>query len=236
MKGPAKLKVLQERYGKRGFDYVGDASADLPVWAHANRALVVTDSPSLVSRVKEVALVSQVFDWRRNRLRIVYKALRVHQWAKNVLILLPLISSHQITNVSLSLAAGIAFFSFSLCASAVYILNDCLDLDADRRHPKKKDRPFASGELSIPAGLAMSLGCLAASFTFAAMLPHTFLIILAGYLALTTGYSLYLKSFVLVTWLSLLNCTRFASMAEERPSALCRLTGCLCSLCSFFSA
>ena len=92
----------------------------------------------------------------------------------------------------------VAFVSFSLCASAIYILNDCLDLEADRRHPKKKDRPFASGELSIAAGLAMSLGCLTASFTLAALLPHTFLIVLGGYLALTTGYSLYLKSFVLV--------------------------------------
>ena len=198
LKGPAKLKALHDRYGSRGFDYIGDARADLPVWAHANRALVVTDSPSLVSRVKKVALVGHVFDRRRNRLRIIYKALRVHQWAKNILILLPLISSHQITNVSLSLAAVIAFVSFSLCASAVYILNDCLDLEADRRHPKKKDRPFASGELSIAAGLAMSLGCLAAGFTLAAMLPHTFLIVLAGYLALTTGYSLYLKSYVIV--------------------------------------
>jgi 4-hydroxybenzoate polyprenyltransferase len=168
------------------------------VWAHANQALVVTDSPSLVSRVKEAAHVGHVFDRRRNRLRIIYKALRVHQWSKNVLILLPLISPHQITNVSLSLAAMVAFVSFSLCASAVYVLNDCLDLEADRRHPKKKDRPFASGELSIVAGLAMSLGCLAASFTLAALLPPTFLIVLAGYLALTTGYSLYLKSLVLV--------------------------------------
>ncbi len=198
LKGPAKLKVLQERYGSRGFDYIGDASADLPVWAHANQALVVTDSPSLVGRVKEVALVGHVFDRRRNRLRILYKALRVHQWAKNVLILVPLIASHHLTDVSLSLAAIVAFVSFSLCASAIYILNDCLDLEADRRHPKKQHRPFASGELSIGAGLAMSLGCLTASFTLAAMLPHTFLIVLGGYLALTTAYSLYLKSFVLV--------------------------------------
>jgi len=198
LKGPAKLKALQERCGSRGFDYIGDAHADLSVWAHANQALVVTDSPSLVSRVKEAAHVGHVFDRRRNRLRIIYKALRVHQWSKNVLILLPLISSHQITNVSLSLAAMVAFVSFSLCASAVYVLNDCLDLEADRRHPKKKDRPFASGELSIVAGLAMSLGCLTASFTLAALLPPTFLIVLAGYLALTTGYSLYLKSLVLV--------------------------------------
>ena len=198
LKGPAKLKALQERCGSRGFDYIGDARADLSVWAHANQALVVTDSPSLVSRVKDVAHVGHVFDRRRNRLRIIYKALRVHQWAKNVLILVPLISSHQITDVSLSLAAMVAFVSFSLCASAVYILNDCLDLEADRRHPKKKDRPFASGELSIATGLAMSLGCLTASFTLAALLPPTFLIVLGGYLALTTGYSLYLKSFVLV--------------------------------------
>ncbi len=198
LKGRAKLQALQERCGGRSFDYIGDAEADLPVWARANQALVVTDSASLVGRVKAVARVAHVFDRRRNWLRVIYKALRVHQWAKNVLILVPLISSHQITDRSLWLAAMAAFVSFSLCASAVYILNDCLDLEADRRHSKKKDRPFASGELSIATGLAMSLGCLTASFALAATLPYTFLIVLGGYSALTTGYSLYLKSLVLV--------------------------------------
>lgn len=203
LKGPAKLKALQERYGSRGFDYVGDARADLPVWAHANQALVVTDSPSLVSQVKAVTAVGRVFERQRNRLRIFFKAIRVYQWAKNVLIFMPLISSHQITNVSLLLDAAVAFVSFSLCASAVYILNDCLDLEADRRHPKKKHRPFASGELSIATGLVMSLGCLVASFTLAVLLPYTFLVVLAGYLTLTTGYSLYLKQFVLVDVIAL---------------------------------
>lgn len=197
LKGAAKLKALQDRYGSRGFDYIGDAKADLPVWKHANQALVVTDSPSLISKVREVALVGRVFDRRRNRLRIIYKTLRVHQWAKNVLILLPLIASHQITNVSLALAAVVAFVSFSLCASAIYILNDSVDLEADRRHPKKKHRPMACGELSVGAGLMLSLGCLIVSFALASLLPPTFLLVLGGYLALTTGYSLYLKQFVL---------------------------------------
>ena len=70
LKGPAKLKALQERCGSRGFDYIGDSHADLSVWTHANQALVVTDSPALVSRVKEAALVGHVFDRRRNRLRM----------------------------------------------------------------------------------------------------------------------------------------------------------------------
>ncbi|HJR75694.1 MAG TPA: UbiA family prenyltransferase [Nitrospiraceae bacterium] len=198
LKGSAKLKALQERFGTRGYDYVGDSRADLPVWSQANQALVVTDSPSLVDRVQKVSSVEHVFDRHRSRLRLLLKAMRVHQWAKNILVLVPLISSHQILSGTRVAAAFTAFLSFSLCASGVYILNDCLDLEADRHHPTKRSRPFASGDLSIPAGLAAALGCLIASFILSSMLPLAYFFVLALYFLLTSAYSLYLKRLVLV--------------------------------------
>ncbi len=199
LKGVAKRKALEERFGSRGYDYIGDSSADLPVWGHANQALIVARSPSLVDRVrKSGVVVGHVFEQKRHLVPVLFKALRVHQWAKNLLVFVPLISSHQLLQGSKMIAALIAFLSFSLCASAVYILNDCLDLEADRHHPKKKRRPFAAGTLSIPAGLAISSGCLLASFALSVLLPTPFFFVLALYFVLTTSYSLYVKQFVLI--------------------------------------
>ncbi|HMZ56805.1 MAG TPA: UbiA family prenyltransferase, partial [Nitrospira sp.] len=122
----------------------------------------------------------------------------VHQWAKNVLVFVPVLASHQLANGRLMLQAGLAFLAFSLCASSVYIINDCLDLESDRRHPRKRNRPFASGSLSIPFGLTLAAVCLVGGVLLAVALPPLFLLVLAGYLVLTTGYSFYLKQFVLL--------------------------------------
>jgi 4-hydroxybenzoate polyprenyltransferase len=197
LKGLAKLKALEDRFGRQGYDYIGNSTADLPVWSHANQALVVTNSSSLLRRVQQVSQVARVFESQRGHVRHLWKAMRVHQWTKNILVLVPLISSHQILNGPRLLAACVAFLSFSLCASGVYILNDCLDLEADRNHPTKKRRPFASGDLSIPVGIAVSLGCLTASVALSMLLPLFYLFVLTVYFLLTSSYSLYLKQLVL---------------------------------------
>lgn len=198
LKGARKMALLVERYGVRRFAYVGNSTADLPVWAQAKEGIVVNASSGLVGRAQALTTVSQVFSEPVSRLKPLAKALRVHQWAKNVLVFIPVVASHQITDSLLLLQAGLAFLSFSFSASSVYILNDCLDLASDRRHPRKKNRPFASGRLSIPFGILLALGCLLAGVLLALLLPSLFLLVLAGYLALTTGYSFYLKQFVLL--------------------------------------
>ena len=198
LKGARKVALLVERYGVRRFAYAGNSTADLPVWAEADEAIVVNASAGLVRRAQALTPVSRVFSKSVNWPKQVAKALRVHQWAKNVLVFIPVVASHQITNRTLLLQATIAFLSFSLSASAVYIVNDCLDLASDRRHPRKKDRPFASGNLSIPFGLLLAAGCLVGGIGLAFALPSSFLLVLAGYLVLTTGYSFYLKQFVLL--------------------------------------
>lgn len=198
LKGARKVALLVERYGARRFAYAGNSTADLPVWAEANEAIVVNASVGLVSRAQALTTVSRVFNERVKWLKQVAKALRVHQWAKNVLVFIPVVASHQLTNRTLMMQAGVAFLSFSFSASSVYIINDCLDLSSDRRHPRKKHRPFASGSLSIPFGFLLAAGCLLGGVLLAFALPPLFLIVLAGYLALTTGYSFYLKQFVLL--------------------------------------
>ncbi|CAE6754528.1 UbiA family prenyltransferase [Nitrospira defluvii] len=198
LKGVRKVALLVERYGTRRFAYAGNSTADFPVWAEASEAIVVNASAGVVSRARTLTTVSRVFGTPVRWVKQVAKALRVHQWAKNVLVFVPVIASHQLTNGRLLLQAGLAFFSFSLCASSVYIVNDCLDLESDRRHPRKRNRPFASGSLSIPFGLALAAACLLGGVLLAFALPRLFLLVLVGYLALTTGYSFYLKQFVLL--------------------------------------
>ncbi len=198
LKGARKVSLLVERYGARRFAYAGNSTADLPVWAEAQEAIVVNGSSGLVRRAQALTPVSRVFSAPVSWLRLLAKALRVHQWAKNVLVFIPVVASHQITDKTRLIQAGLAFLSFSFSASSVYILNDCLDLASDRRHPRKKNRPFASGGLSIPFGLLLALVCVLAGLLLALLLPPLFLLVLAVYLLLTTGYSFYLKQFVLV--------------------------------------
>ena len=198
LKGARKVALLVERYGTRRFAYAGNSTADFPVWAEASEAIVVNASAAVVSRARTLTTVSRVFSTPVTWVKQVAKALRVHQWAKNVLVFVPVLASHQLTNGRLLLQAGLAFFSFSLCASSVYIVNDCLDLESDRRHPRKRNRPFASGSLSIPFGLALAAACLLGGILLAFALPRLFWFVLAGYLVLTTAYSLYLKQFVLL--------------------------------------
>lgn len=139
-----------------------------------------------------------------NKLRAITRALRPHQWAKNVLLLVPLLAAHHFGEPGALAAALVAMLAFCLCASSVYVLNDLLDLQADRLHPRKSKRPFASGELSVATGLLLSTALLAATFAVAALfLPARFGAVLAAYYIVTSAYSLYLKRFLLVDALAL---------------------------------
>lgn len=131
------------------------------------------------------------------------RAMRPHQWAKNTLVFLPLLAAHQIANGQVLLLAVVAFVSYGLCASSVYVLNDLLDLDADRAHPRKRKRPFAAGDASLMQGAAMVPILLGASAGIALTLPQAFLAVLAGYYLTTLAYSLWLKRLVVVDVIAL---------------------------------
>ena len=197
--GNHKLDSLQKLFPDEGFDYIGNAPPDAPLLQHAGEAMVANPSLSLRALIKSRGIrVSRQFDDRASLLRVYRKAIRLHQWAKNILIFVPLLLAHAL-HVPLFLKALVAFFCFSLCASATYIVNDLLDIEADRRHHKKRFRPFASGDLSVGTGVAIIVVFMALALGGAfLLLPSAFLGWLLVYLATTLSYSLYLKRVVLI--------------------------------------
>ena len=201
LKGEAKAHFLIERFGAKGFDYVGDSRADIPVWAAARNAITVGASPSL-ARAAELANPEAVhIDPPKGRTRAMLRAMRPHQWSKNALLFLPMLAAH---NPSTLGALLLGFFAFCFTASAVYVINDLVDLPADRAHPRKRLRPFASGELSAATGLVMAGGLLLGASILGALTGNLlFLGVLALYLLLTFAYSLWLKRKLLVDVLTL---------------------------------
>ncbi len=189
-----KRDLLVEKYGEGGFDYIGNSQHDLIVWQSARHAYVVNPEAGVESSANKLGNVKQVIHSNSANLKDWLKAARLHQWMKNLLIFVPLLASHQLTNGYLFWHGLIAFLCFGLCASSVYILNDLLDLADDRAHKRKRHRPFASGRLSIKSGLMVFPALLAIAFSTALLiLPWQFIAVLAGYYALTLAYSLSLK-------------------------------------------
>jgi 4-hydroxybenzoate polyprenyltransferase len=209
LKSARKLEAIRDWCRQRGlarFDYVGDAGADLAIWREAAAAYIVAPAPALARRVRALGPGRAVHQVGRSRrpLRSAFRAVRPHQWAKNALIFVPLVTGQALGSAPPLLAASAAFAAFSLCASAIYLVNDLFDLESDRAHPEKRRRPFASGELPLSWGPPMVAGLLVAAFgAAAALLPATFLVVLASYLTLTTLYSLAIKSRLMVDVLAL---------------------------------
>jgi 4-hydroxybenzoate polyprenyltransferase len=196
--GTNKLDSFKKHFPGQGFDYIGNARPDVPLLAAAHQAMVANPDGALTSAIKAGKFqVAQRFDDRASTSRTLRKALRVHQWAKNALILVPIILAHNFRGLHV-LDALVAFFCFSLCASATYIFNDLLDIEADRRHPRKRFRPFASGDLSAKAGVLISATFLLLSLVAALFLAPGFLGYLVLYLVTTLSYSFYFKRVVLV--------------------------------------
>jgi 4-hydroxybenzoate polyprenyltransferase len=205
LKAGHKRDALEARFGRNGFDYIGDSAADLAVFAGAARGYLVEASSVVASRAS--AFNVRVVSTRRSRLRAAFKALRVHQWSKNALVLLPVLLSPVRPSFGVLKNAALAMLSLSLCASAGYVFNDLVDVGADRAHATKRRRPFASGALPLQYGPPLLALLLGASFGVAfATLPIMFVGMLALYLVLTLGYSFYFKSklladVILLAWL-----------------------------------
>jgi 4-hydroxybenzoate polyprenyltransferase/phosphoserine phosphatase len=196
--GHNKLQSLQQRFAENGFDYVGNARPDLPLLSHSGEAMVANPDLALQGLLRKHKIpVAHRFDDRAPLSKTILKTIRLHQWAKNVLIFVPLLLAHAL-HLRPVMNAVTAFFCFSLCASATYIVNDLLDIEADRRHPKKRFRPFAAGNLSPAVGAAISISFLALAFAGSAFLPRAFAGWLLAYLVTTLAYSLHLKRVVLL--------------------------------------
>ena len=189
LKAGAKARALVEAFGDGGFDYIGNDRADVPVWRAARRALLV-DAPEGATRA--LGDDAEVLVPRRRDALAWLRALRPHQWLKNLLVFVPILAAHAITPATVA-AAAVAFVAFSLVASGVYVLNDLLDLPSDRAHPRKAARPLASGALPIVHGPALSAGLVVVGLLLAALVGPALVGVLALYLLATTAYSVYLK-------------------------------------------
>lgn len=198
MRGKNKGNTLSERFGKKAFDYAGNSTVDLPVWEQSRAAIVVNANDHLAQRAGNLTTVARVFNEPASFFGALLKASRPHQWIKNVIIFVPLVTSHSLGDAALLGRALLAFVAFSLCASGVYMLNDLLDLGADRHHSTKKFRPFASGRLPLPVGLVLAPLLLASSAVIAAFASWNFLAMLGIYFALTTTYSWRVKKIPLL--------------------------------------
>lgn len=197
LSGRRKAARLVELYGEKRFDYAGNAAVDLAVWSRAGGALV-KGSPALAQRAAAVTTVHERLDPPAAGLRTWLRALRVHQWLKNLLVFVPLLAAHRALDPDSTLLALLAFAAFSLCASGVYLLNDLLDLKSDRRHHSKRNRPLAAGRLPLLGGLLAAPVLTFAAFAIALAVSPLFALVLGGYWLTTLAYSLQLKRKVML--------------------------------------
>ena len=194
--GSHKLSALKQRFP--AFDYIGNARPDVPALAHSRRAYIANPTMGLLLALRARKIhPAQSFRDQKPLIQAVIKAIRAHQWAKNVILFVPLLLSHNV-NLKTVVPALEAFVCFSFIASANYLINDLLDIESDRHHLKKRFRPFASGDLPVTTGLLMVLLLVALSCTILPHLPGVFGIWLLVYAVTTSAYSFYLKRVALV--------------------------------------
>jgi len=194
-----KRDALVQRFGAGSFEYVGNSKADMAVWRQAQLAHVAYPEIGVMRRVKALPHLGEIFDDRKPYARSMAKALRLHQWAKNLLIFVPLIAGHHLTDLRLLGQCAVAFLCFCACASSVYLLNDMLDLQDDRRHRTKRNRPLAAGTFPMFHAMLWIPALLFISFAAALVwLPFKFSLVLLGYYVLTLAYSLVLKRAVMI--------------------------------------
>lgn len=196
--GKEKARRLSAHFGSGGFDYAGDSRADLAVWQRAGGAILVNASGFLGRRARACAPIVREFPRQAISRADWYATLRVPQWLKNFLLLAPALAAHSIADTATLLALAVAFLAFCLVASGTYICNDLLDLESDRLHPRKRQRPLAAGRIPVQRAAPVALCLVVAGFLLALTVEPLFLLTLLVYLALTCWYSLYLKRLVLV--------------------------------------
>lgn len=191
-----KRDALVERFGKGRFDYMGNSGDDIAVFEVSRRAIVV--APDAAAEKWRRNHDAEKLDTGKVNTLAALKSIRIHQWAKNVLIGVPMILNHEVVHLDALVSVVIAFFAFSFLASAVYVINDLSDLANDRRHAKKRNRPLASGQMSVPTALVLVVCLILASISLTFMLPLHFAGVLAFYACATTAYTFVLKRKLLV--------------------------------------
>ena len=198
VKGANKLELIRAKIQQEKFEYAGNSVADLPIWAEASEIILVSDNKVLLNKVRKIKEPRYVFNSTGSLLRNAVKTLRIHQWAKNLLLFVPMIMAHRIADADSWLNGILAFMAFSLCASGVYIWNDLMDLKADRLHRSKKDRPLASGNLPVFTTALLSPFLFVFAAAMAMTLNPGFGFLLLLYFVLTSYYSINLKKLPII--------------------------------------
>lgn len=195
LKGKKKLEIIKETYSD--FDYAGDSMADEVIFSHATEFHLVNSNKKLIKKLQHKSNItvwgcsaSSISDW--------ITQLRIYQWIKNVLLFVPLFVTHQHINTDSAISTFLGFISFSVIASSTYILNDMIDINTDRNHPRKCNRPLASGKISIKHGIFGGAVLFLLGITISATISSNFLLIICTYLATTLAYTFHLKTYVLI--------------------------------------
>jgi 4-hydroxybenzoate polyprenyltransferase len=196
-----KSAALNSLFGQAGYDYAGNSRADLAVFETARESVIV--APDRAAAAYQAQTQALLFPDALQGLRPLLKMLRVHQWAKNALVAVPAVLANDLDRPATLAAIALAFTAFSLLASAIYILNDLIDLPLDRRHASKSKRSIASGAVSIPMALGVAGALAIAAVSVALLLPWMFQLVLGSYAILTTAYSFALKRMLLIDVLTL---------------------------------
>jgi len=185
-------------FGSRGFDYIGDGRRDLALCKSARRVLLVSSDRAAIADASAVSSVESVVSKERIGPLTFFTMIRVHQWVKNLLIWVPLLAAHRLTSIRGIALATAAFLSFSFCASSVYVLNDLLDIESDRQHARKRNRPLAAGKIAVHQALAVGLLLFVAAAWLALRVSSLFTLTVGIYFAMTLAYSMRLKRQVIV--------------------------------------
>ncbi len=196
IKGRAKARILSARFGEKGFAYAGNSAADVPVWRAAGSAVIVNALRRVAAAARNSANVETEIAERSALLPAIVRAMRPHQWVKNLLVFVPIVTAHALRDVSVWGPTIFSFLAFCATASGIYLLNDLSDLSADRSHPRKSARPFASGQIPLHVGLILALLLLVVG-TALAIVGNVLAIILI-YALMSVAYTARLKEMPLV--------------------------------------
>ncbi len=196
--GRDKVAALDEAYGAGNYSYIGNSSVDYRVWPDSQQVYVVSASERFTRAVESRFTIDKLFQHHGDSPLTWLRQMRVYQWLKNLLLFVPLLVGHAYGDAGSVATNVLAFLSFSLCASAIYVMNDLADLPHDRRHPRKRYRPLANGDMHMLVGILLFPLLLVLSLALALFLPTDFLWVLLAYAGLTTAYSVWLKRLPIV--------------------------------------
>jgi 4-hydroxybenzoate polyprenyltransferase len=202
LKGHNKIEAIIQECGPE-FDYAGNSQSDQSVWRASRQAILVNAHRSVEALARRSANVTRVFPPAGGRLKAMIRSLRIYQWVKNLLIFVPAFTSHEGVHGPVIVKSMLGFLALSMCASGVYVANDLLDLEEDRQHSSKRDRPFASGECSILTGVLVGGLSMSAGLALGAWIGNGLLLVLLLYVFLASLYSLCLKKMLLLDVLTL---------------------------------